>query len=85
MQDYLARHAKRNTTASTYAETKRVLEGADLKDWHKRPLASITRRDVNEVIDAIAIRAEVQANRTLAKLRTSSLGREQGPHRQIPS
>jgi integrase len=70
VQDYLARHAKRNTAASTYTETKRVLEGDDLKDWQKRPLATITRRDVNDVIDAIAIRAEVQANRTLAKLRT---------------
>jgi integrase len=69
VQDYLDRHAKKNTTASTYAETKRVLEGADFKNWQKRPLAAITRRDVSEVIDRIATRAEVQANRTLAKLR----------------
>jgi len=67
--DYLERYAKRNTVASTYAETKRILEGDDLKAWHKRRLASISRRDVNDVIDTIAIRAEVQANRTLAKLR----------------
>jgi len=69
VQDYLARYAKKNTAASTYAETKRVLEGDDCKAWQKRPLASISRRDVNEVIDAITLRAEVQANRTLAKLR----------------
>ena len=67
--DYLERYAKKNTAASTYAETKRILEGDDLKAWRKRPLASISRRDVNDVIDAIAVRAEVQANRTLAKLR----------------
>ncbi len=69
VRDYLDRYAKKNTAASTYAETERVLEGDDFKAWQKRPLASISRRDVNDVIDAIAIRAEVQANRTLAKLR----------------
>jgi integrase len=69
VQDYLDRHAKKNTTWSTYAETKRVLEGDDFKTWHKRSLASISRRDVNDVIDNITLRAEVQANRTLAKLR----------------
>ena len=46
-----------------------MLEGDDLKAWQKRPLGSISRRDVNDVIDSIATRAEVQANRTLAKLR----------------
>ena len=69
VHDYLERYAKKNTAASTYAETKRVLEGDDLKAWQKRPLGSISRRDVNDVIDGIATRAEVQANRTLAKLR----------------
>ena len=69
VQDYLERYAKKNTAASTYAETKRILEGDDLKDWQKRPLVSITRRDVIDVIEKIATRAEVQANRTLAKLK----------------
>jgi integrase len=69
VQDYLEHYAKKNTEPSTYAETKRVLEGDDLKAWQKRPLASITRRDVIEVIDTIANRAKVQANRTLAKLK----------------
>ena len=67
--DYLERYAKKNTAASTYAETKRVLEGDDFKGWQKRPLVSISRRDANDVIDAITTRAEVQANRALAKLR----------------
>jgi integrase len=69
VRDYLERYAKKNTAASTYAETRRVLEGDDFKAWQKRPLATLSRRDVNDVIDAIAIRADVQANRTLAKLR----------------
>jgi hypothetical protein len=67
--DYLERYARKNTATSTYAETMRILEGEDLRAWQKRPLAAISRRDVNDVIDAIAVRAEVQANRTLAKLR----------------
>jgi hypothetical protein len=57
VQDYLARYAKKNTASSTYAETKRVLESDDFKAWQKRPLASISRRDVNEVIDTITLRA----------------------------
>jgi integrase len=69
VRDYLERYAKKNTVSSTYTETKRILECEDLKAWQSRPLASIARRDVSEVIDAIASRAEVQANRTLAKLR----------------
>jgi integrase len=69
VRDYLDRYAKKNTAPSTYAETERVLEGDDLKCWQQRPLASITRRDINDVIDTIAMRAEVQANRVLAKLR----------------
>jgi Arm DNA-binding domain len=63
VHDYLERYAKKNTAASTYAETKRVLESDDLKAWQKRPLAAISRRDVIEVVDTIATRAEVQANR----------------------
>jgi Arm domain-containing DNA-binding protein len=40
VQDYLERYAKKNTAASTYTETKRVLEGDDLKPWQKRPVLS---------------------------------------------
>jgi hypothetical protein len=68
--DYRERYDRKNTAASTFAETKRVLEGEDLKAWRKRPLAAISRRDLNDVIDTITVRAEVQANRTLAKLLT---------------
>jgi integrase len=46
-----------------------VLESQDLAAWHNRPVSDISRRDVIEVIDHIAKRAEVQANRTLARLR----------------
>jgi integrase len=68
---YLARHAKKNTKASSYKETKRILDRDVTPVWGDRQIASITRRDVNELLDAIIDRgAAVQANRTLARLRT---------------
>jgi integrase len=69
VHDYLEQHARKNTAASTFKETKRVLESRDLALWKKRPISEISRRDVIEIIDRIAQRAEVQANRTLSRLR----------------
>jgi integrase len=69
-QDYLELHHKRNSRESTYSVTKRDFEKHAIPAWDKRPAASITRRDVIELIDRIVQRgAEVQANRTLARLR----------------
>jgi integrase len=68
VQDYLDRHACKNTAASTFKETKRVLTSKDLAAWRGRPISQISRRDVIDVIDRVARRAEVQANRTLARL-----------------
>jgi integrase len=68
--DYLDRHLAKNSAASTYHEAKRDLEHDALPKWRKRPIASITRRDVIDLIDGIIARdAEIQANRTLARLR----------------
>jgi integrase len=70
-QDYLARYVKKNTAPSTYRETKRLFEVDIIPRWRDRPVASVTRRDVIALLDKIAARgAEVQANRTLARLRT---------------
>src|SRR5271170_7209433 len=69
IKDYLELHARKYQRPSTFSETKRVLEGEDLKAWEDRPLVSINRRDVHDVVDRISERAEIQANRTLAKLR----------------
>jgi integrase len=68
--DYLDRHLAKNNAASTYREAKRDLEHDALPKWGKRPVAGITRRDVIDLVDGIIARgAEVQANRTLARLR----------------
>ena len=68
--DYLERHLRKNCAASTYKEAKRDLEKNLIVKWPNRELASISRRDVIDVIDGIIARgAEIQANRTLARLR----------------
>jgi integrase len=69
VRDYLERYARKNTGPETFKEAKRILESADLAAWRNRPISEISRRDVIDVIDRIARRAEVQANRTLARLR----------------
>jgi integrase len=69
LEDYLER-TRRNSAASTFAEVKRTLEREFLPAWRNRPVASITRGDVNRVIDCITARgAEIQANRALAYVR----------------
>ena len=68
---YLQRYVKKNTRASTYRETKRILDVDLIPLWGGKPIASIARRDVDELLDTIADRgAKVQANRTLAVLKT---------------
>jgi integrase len=68
--DYLERHVRQNRRPSTYAEAKRDLEHDALPAWRNRPIASIGRRDVIDLVDRIVARdAAVQANRTLARLR----------------
>jgi integrase len=69
--DYLERYVRKNTRESTHRETKRIFDVDVLPVWGHRAIGSITRRDVNELLDKIAGRgAEVQANRVLARLKT---------------
>jgi integrase len=69
-QDYLERHVKKNCAVVTYSEAKRDLECNVLPKWRGRPIASISRRDVIDLVDGIVARGVgIQANRTLARLR----------------
>jgi integrase len=69
-QDYLERHVRKNCALATYEEAKRDLECNVLPLWRGRPLASISRRDALHLIDDLVERGvEIQANRTLARLR----------------
>lgn len=67
--DYLTRHAEVHKRASSAAEDRRILDKDVLPKWGTRKAASITRRDVIELLDGIADRgAGVMANRTAALL-----------------
>jgi hypothetical protein len=68
--DYLERYAKPNLRESTYLQAKRDLEFDAVPAWRKRPIGSIARCEVIDLIDRIIARgAPVQANRTLSRLR----------------
>jgi len=69
-QGYLERHVRKNSATVTYQEAKRDLEYNVLPKWRNRPIASISRRDAIDLIDGLVERGvEIQANRTLARLR----------------
>jgi len=68
---YLAEYVERNTRPKTIRETRRVLNRDVKPRWAERPARQIVRQDVNGLLDEIADRgALVQANRTLARLKT---------------
>jgi integrase len=68
---YLKQQVEKNTAASTYRETARIIDQDVIPLWGARPIGSIARRDVAVLIDAKAFSgAEVQANRVLARLKT---------------
>jgi integrase len=70
LNDYLERHARKNLAATSFNEARRLLERDVLPRWRKRPISSITRRDVIDLVDRISERgAQIQANRTLAWVR----------------
>jgi integrase len=68
--DYLERYAKPNLRKSTFLQAKRDLEFDAVPAWRDRPIGSVARRDVIDLIDRIIARgAPVQANRTLTRIR----------------
>ena len=68
VRDYLRQHIVKNCSAGTYTNAKRMLEVDVLRVWHGRTLDSIGKRDTIALIDRIAERAPVHANRVLARL-----------------
>jgi len=65
---FIERHAKANNR--TWKEIQRKLEVNVLPSWGRRPIASITQRDVIALLDSIVDRgAAVEANRILATIR----------------
>lgn len=66
--EYIRRHAKAHH--KTWAETERLLTKADLAAWKDKEIASITKRDVLDLVDAVVERGSpVQANRLITRLK----------------
>lgn len=67
--EVLTEKAKR-TREATRKERQRIVDTELLPHWGSRPVASITRRDVVQLVERIADRgAPVMANRTLAAIK----------------
>ena len=66
--DYLAKHARPFKKSAT--EDERILKANVLPLWGTWSVRDLTRRDVRALIETIAERAPVMANRTLACIRT---------------
>jgi integrase len=68
---YLCEYVEKNTRPATIKETRRILERDVKPRWGTRAIAEVGRQDINDLLDEIADRpAMVQANRTLARLKT---------------
>ena len=64
---FIERYAKRRNRSWT--ETSRILKKDVCSDWGDRALESISRSEALALIDSVADRAPVMANRTLAAIR----------------
>jgi integrase len=65
--DYLRKHALKFKRSG--AEDKRILDVEVLPRWRDRSVRELTRRDVRALIERIAERAPIMANRVLAVVR----------------
>jgi len=67
--EFIERHAKRNTRASSARETERFLNKEVLPKWGKKSIHDITKRDVLDLLDGIVDRGSpISANRVKAIL-----------------
>ncbi len=66
-KDYLKFHAKRHKRS--WEEDDRKINVELLPHWRARKVKDITRRDVRALVETIAERAPITANRTLALIR----------------
>jgi integrase len=64
--EFLDRYAAKNRSVN---EVRRSLHHDVVSAWGDRPITEITRRDIIELLDGIADRAPVQANRVFSMLR----------------
>jgi integrase len=67
VDEFVRLHAKPNTR--DWAETDRILKKDVVSVWRGKKLGEITKRNVTRLLDAIAQRAPIGANRVFAQLR----------------
>ena len=65
---FIEEHAKKYTRPSSWKAVERSFRVDIMPKWKRRPLASITRRDVWELLKAVAATRPIQANRVKAHL-----------------
>ena len=69
-QAFMTRHVEPNLRTTTAREYRRILFGKDTAPWHGRPVSSIKKRDVLNLMDSIDARGAKSAARlALAYLR----------------
>ena len=70
MAQFIERHVKKNTRASSAHETERLLRKEVLPKWKKRHIQEISKRQILDLLDGIVDRGGgLSANRTLAAVR----------------
>lgn len=67
VEDYLAKHARKFKRSG--GEDERMLNVEVLSRWRDRSVRELTRRDVRALIERVAERAPIAANRLLAVVR----------------
>jgi integrase len=67
--EFVAKHLLKRAKPSWAKEAERLLRVEIVSQWGRRKLAEITRADVRRLLDDIAERAPITANRTLAVFR----------------
>jgi integrase len=66
---FMERHVKRNLRPNTAREYRRILQGSDAKDWQSRPISSLTKADILDLLHRMEARGSpAAANRALAYL-----------------
>src|SRR5436190_5107960 len=65
--DYLAKHARKFKRSAN--EDERILSVDVLPHWRGKAVRDLTRRDVRALVDRVADRAPIMANRVLATVR----------------
>jgi integrase len=66
---FIAKYVERELRPNTAREYRRVLQGADTKDWNSRPITSIDKQHILDLLGRIEERgASATANRSLAYL-----------------